>query len=200
MGLFPFSGPSAFCRSPGLFYLRPAFQSGREKSLTTVTDNNHLQSRDAEAVSSNFKTQRQHILDLLMAAEGGEVPLAEIMVCAAQYNVCIHQLRKRGYKIVNRTEKRNGVLYSWYRLESSPSEVTPHEPPPSPAPARSRKKSTPSEPAPPGTQANLPPQLSPSPSVPQTLSLFPDLPQTPAPATAPQHSVWRDPELGGVKN
>ena len=94
---------------------------------------NHLQSRDgtdlpSEAASSNFKTQRQHILDLLMAAEGAEVPLAEIMVCAAQYNRCIYNLRKDGYKIVNREETRNGVKHSWYRLESAPPEPTPRTP------------------------------------------------------------------------
>jgi hypothetical protein len=120
--------------------LRPAVRPrAREKSLTTMPNKNHLQSRDAEAASpaSNFKTQRQHILDLLMAAEGAEVPLAEIMVCAAQYNACIHELRKRGYKIVNRSETCNGVKHSWYRLESSPANLTPR----TPDPARSRKKS-----------------------------------------------------------
>jgi hypothetical protein len=153
-----------------------------------VNDNKHLQSRDGtdlrlEAASSNFKTQRQHILDLLMAAEGAEVPLADIMVCAAQYNACIYELRKRGYKIVNRAETRNGVKHSWYRLESSPSDLTPRSPEPSP----SRKKS-----------GRVEPPSTPLPSQPaQTLSLFPEMP---APATPPQRSVWRDPELDGVKN
>jgi hypothetical protein len=153
-----------------------------------VTDTKHLQSRDGtdlrlEAASSNFKTQRQHILDLLMAAEGAEVPLADIMVCAAQYNACIYELRKRGYKIVNRSETRNGVKHSWYRLESSPADLTPR----SPEPAPSRKKSARAEPA-----------STPLPSQPaQTLSLFPEMP---APTAPPQRSVWRDPELDGVKN
>jgi hypothetical protein len=135
--------------------------------------NQHLQSRGStdlprEAALSSFKTQPQLILDLLMAAEGAEVPLAEIMVCAAQYNFCIHKLRKSGYKIMNRTEKRNGVLHSWYRLESSPPQLTRDEPPPS--------------------QPTSPPQ---------TLSLFPEM-AVPAPAS--KRPVWRDPELGGVKN
>ena len=145
--------------------------------------NQHLQSREGgalppESETTNHKTQRQHILDLLMAAEGGEVPLAEIMVCAAQYNACIHELRKRGYKIVNRSETRNGVKHSWYRLESSPADLTPRTPEP-------RKKSVRAEPAP-----------SPAP-LPQTLSLFPE---APAPEPSPQRPVWRDPELGGVKH
>ena len=82
-----------------------------------MPNHQHLPSREGGALppgfeTTNHKTQRQHILDLLMAAEGGEVALAEIMVCAAQYNACIHELRKRGYKIVNRAETRNGVRWS----------------------------------------------------------------------------------------
>jgi hypothetical protein len=142
----------------------------------------HLQSRDGEAASSNFKSQPQHILDLLMAAEGAEVPLADIMVCAAQYNYCIHALRKRGYKIINRWEMRDGVKHSWYRLESSPADLTPRTPESAP----SRKKSGRAE----------PPSTSPQQSQPaQTLSLFPEMP-----AQAPQQSAWRDPELNGLKN
>lgn len=142
---------------------------------------NHLQARDTEAASSNFKTQRQHILDLLMAAEGAEVSLADIMVCAAQYNRCIYDLRKGGYKIVNRSETRDGVKDSWYRLESAPADLTPR------SPARSRKKS-----------ARAEPPSTPLPSKPaQTLSLFPEMS---APAASAQRPVWRDPELGGVKN
>jgi hypothetical protein len=162
---------------------------GGKRAPTNMPDQNHLQSRDAtdlpqEAASSNFKSQRQHILDLLMAAEGADVPLADIMACAAQYNRCIHDLRKGGYKIVNRSETRNGVKHSWYRIESSPADLTPR----SPEPAPSRKKSSRVE----------PPSTSLPPSQPaQTLSLFPEMP---APATPPQRSVWRDPELDGVKN
>jgi len=149
-----------------------------------MPSHNHLQSRGSEELPPNFKTQRQHILDLLMAAEGGEVPLAEIMVCAAQYNACIHELRKRGYKIVNRAETRNGVRHSWYRLESAPADLTPRTPTPEPAP--SRKKSGRVE----------PPNTSLPPSEPaQTLSLFPEMS-----ATSPQCPVWRDPELDGLKN
>jgi hypothetical protein len=170
--------------------LRPAVRPrAREKSLITMPNPHHLQSRDGEAASasSNFKTQRQHILDLLMAAEGAEVPLADIMVCAAQYNACIHELRKRGYKIVNRSETCNGVKHSWYRLESSPANLTPR----TPDPARSRKKSARAS-GQPTPERNLQPQ----PSLPaQTLSLFPE---TPAPA--PERPVWRDPELDGLKN
>jgi hypothetical protein len=161
----------------------------------------HLQSRGGDDVPPNFRTQRQHILDLLMAAEGGEVPLAEIMVCAAQYNFCIHKLRKSGYKIANRTETRNGVRHSWYRLASSPEEVKTSPPSASPSsikPAPSRKRSArTAEPAPPPIPSR---SSASSASLPQTLSLFPDLQQMDAPTVLPQRPVWRDPELGGVKH
>ncbi len=139
---------------------------------------NHLQSRGGDDLPPNFSSQKQQILDLLMAAGGREVPLAEIMICAAQYNACIHELRKRGYKILNRTETRNGVRHSWYRLESSPPEL---------APPSARKKSARPEsvPAPP----SRPPQPSPSP---QALSLFPEMDG--------RRPVWRDPEMNAVKH
>jgi hypothetical protein len=153
----------------------------------------HLQSRSGSRElpgvhPANHKTQKQHILDLLLAACGGEVPLAEIMLCAAQYNHQIYKLRQHGYKILNRTETRNGVLHSWYRLESAPPEL---------APEPSRKKSARVDPP------NTPPapsqsQPKPSPSTPsQTLSLFPEMA---APVQQPQRAVWRDPEMNAVKH
>ena len=148
---------------------------------------NHLQTRGGDDLPPgvnppNHKSQTQHILDLLIATAGGEVPLAEIMLCAAQYNFCIHQLRKRGYKILNRTETRNGVRHSWYRLESSPPEL---------APPSARKKSArvQSVPVP-------PPSRQPQP-LPQALSLFPEMA---APEVSPRRPVWRDPEMNAVKH
>jgi hypothetical protein len=155
-----------------------------------MPNHQHLQSRGGtdlprEAASSTFKTQQQHILDLLMAAEGADVPLSDIMVCAAQYNVCIHQLRKRGYKIVNRSETRNGVKHSWYRLESSPVEPMPG----------TRQKAAAVKPAAPSPLETTHEPQSSDPA--QTLSLFPEMP---APAASPQRPVWRDPELDGVRH
>jgi hypothetical protein len=157
---------------------------GRGKSLTIMPNHQHLQSRGGEELPPNFKTQRQHILDLLMAAESGEVPLAEIMVCAAQYNRCIYDLRRRGYNIVNREETRNGVRHSWYRLESSPADLAPRTPEPAPSRKKSARAEPSSTPAPPSQPA-------------QTLSLFPEMS---TPAAPPQRPMWRDPELDGVKN
>jgi len=86
-------------------------------------------------------------------------------------------MKLNSYKIVNRTETRNGVKHSWYRLESSPTEPMP-----------GRKKA----PRPDRTPAPTPSSSSPA----QTLSLFPEMP----PAASQQRAVWRDPELDGVKN
>ncbi len=145
---------------------------------------NHLQSRGGDALPPGFSSQKQHILDLLMAAGGGEVPLAEIMICAAQYNACIHELRKRGYKILNRTETCNGVRHSWYRLESSPENL---------APESTRKRSARAE------RVTVAPPLQPlkaAPS-PQALSLFPEMPSA---EVSPRRPVWHDPEMNAVKH
>jgi hypothetical protein len=66
------------------------------------------------------RTQCGRILGRLIAAHGAEVPLCEISSLAAQYNARIWSLRKIGFKIVNRTEERDGVRRSWFRLISGP--------------------------------------------------------------------------------
>jgi hypothetical protein len=154
---------------------------------------NHLQSRSSSDVPPNFKSQRQHILDLLLAAGGGgggggEVPLADIMLCAAQYNYCIYKLRQQGYKILNRQQTRDGVVHSWYRLESAPREI---------APESSRKKSARSKSADTPAPSQSRPQPPPSPL--QTLSLFPEM-AAPAQQPKPERRVWRDPEMNAVKH
>jgi hypothetical protein len=63
-------------------------------------------------------TQRQTILQLLIAARGEWVSLPTIAECAAQYNARIHELRGLGFRIANRTKLENGVTHSWYRLKS----------------------------------------------------------------------------------
>jgi hypothetical protein len=162
------------------------FPTHEEKSLNMP---NHLQSRGGDDLPPsvnppNRKSQTQQILDLLIAAGSGEVPLAEIMICAAQYNFCIHELRKRGYKILNRTETRHGVRWSWYRLESSPENL---------APQSSCKKSACAQ-----SLAAPPPSRQPQPSSSQqTLSLFPEMA---VPVQQQQRPVWRDPEMNAVKH
>jgi hypothetical protein len=68
-------------------------------------------------------TQRARILRLLIEARGREVPLYEILPLAAQYNARIWSLRKMGFKIENRTEERDGVRHSWFRLVSGPPQA-----------------------------------------------------------------------------
>jgi len=73
------------------------------------------------------KVQRSRILQLLIEARGHEVPLPEIAACAAQYNARIFELRRLGFVILNRTEKRDRIRQSWFRLVSGPpaAESTP---------------------------------------------------------------------------
>jgi hypothetical protein len=61
----------------------------------------------------------------LIEARGREVPLPEIAACACQYGARIFSLRKRGFVILNRTEERDGVRHSFFRLVSSPAQAEP---------------------------------------------------------------------------
>jgi len=70
-------------------------------------------------------SQRARILRLLIEARGREVPLPEIAACACQYGARIFSLRKRGFVILNRTEERDGVRHSFFRLVSSPAQAEP---------------------------------------------------------------------------
>ena len=70
--------------------------------------------------------QQTKILELLVAARGGWVPLPDVMRCAAQYNARIYELRHQGYCIRNRTRIVIRIRHSWYRLEN----ITPMSPPP----------------------------------------------------------------------
>jgi hypothetical protein len=66
---------------------------------------------------STKQTQRAAILNLLISARGGWVPLPKITDCAAQYNARIFELRNLGFQIKNRTEVVEGARHSWFRLE-----------------------------------------------------------------------------------
>ncbi len=71
----------------------------------------------------NRTTQRNRILYLLESRAGQWVPLYEITALAAQYNTRIKELRDAGHRIQNRTERRNGMVCSWFRLV--PAKVQP---------------------------------------------------------------------------
>ena len=71
--------------------------------------------------SGSRLTQRSKMLALLLAAQGGEVPLPQIRLVASQYNARIHELRCLGFRIPPpRVEVVNGQRHTWYRLDSGP--------------------------------------------------------------------------------
>lgn len=82
----------------------------------------------------NRKTQRDRILRLLSDAQGGWVPLPDILALGiAQYNARIFELRRLGgFNIENRTETdtETGERHSWFRLVFSPCATGKPEPNP----------------------------------------------------------------------
>jgi hypothetical protein len=62
-------------------------------------------------------TQRQAILNALLAAHGGEVPSYELAAIALQYGARVRELRDLGFPITNRTERRNGQVRGYFKLE-----------------------------------------------------------------------------------
>jgi hypothetical protein len=86
----------------------------------------HLTAASSQAMNVSSKaTQRTRILALLTSANGDWVPLPKITACAEQYNARAYELRRLGFKIVNRTRDVDGVRHSWFRLESKSTEVRP---------------------------------------------------------------------------
>jgi hypothetical protein len=68
-------------------------------------------------------SQRERILELLLAARGNWVSLPQVQACAAQYNARVFELRRLGYRITNRIREVQGQRHSWFRLESLPISV-----------------------------------------------------------------------------
>jgi hypothetical protein len=69
------------------------------------------------------RNQRDVILDVLQRARGQEVPLPAILsLRISQFGARIKELRAEGHIIRNRIEHRDGQVFSWYRLESSPDD------------------------------------------------------------------------------
>jgi hypothetical protein len=73
-------------------------------------------------------TQRGRILRVLLEARGGWVPSPEIAACAQQYGTRVYELRRLNFQIENRTEERNGIRCSWFRLVPGPVQVEPATP------------------------------------------------------------------------
>ena len=69
------------------------------------------------------KTQRDQLRSLLSASLGQWVPLPTILALGiAQFGARILELRRSGYTIRNKTEHKNGQVFSWYRLVSEPTQ------------------------------------------------------------------------------
>jgi hypothetical protein len=66
------------------------------------------------------RSQRQRILDLLIAARGREVPAPELAKLSLQYSSRVLELRRLGHCIVNRVEIANGVKRGFFRLVIKP--------------------------------------------------------------------------------
>ena len=64
----------------------------------------------------SVQTQRGRILAVLTQARGEWVPGPEIFRLAAQYSARVHELRKLGFKIENKTAMIDGQRHSWFRL------------------------------------------------------------------------------------
>jgi len=65
------------------------------------------------------KSQRQRVFDLLSSRQWVSLPqILDLRV--SQYSARIHELRKMGCEIENRTEWKDGELCSWFRLKSAP--------------------------------------------------------------------------------
>jgi hypothetical protein len=62
------------------------------------------------------KSQRQQILDLLISADGAEVPASELARISLQYGARISELREAGFVIINRIDASNGVKHGFFRL------------------------------------------------------------------------------------
>lgn len=84
---------------------------------------------------NRFSAQSERILGILKAAAGSWVPLPEIQACAAQYNARVFELRRRGFRIENRTALVGESRHSWFRLlpgdtrfNPSPKAAPPEQP------------------------------------------------------------------------
>ena len=73
--------------------------------------------------------QRQKLLQLLRENCGEWVGLPKILdLRISQYSARVHELRKLGYRIENKTQHHNGQVWSWFRL-IEPGQAQLFEPP-----------------------------------------------------------------------
>jgi hypothetical protein len=82
----------------------------------------HVITTNLATQDNSSKTQRSRILRLFIEARGEWVPLPDILTLGiAQYGARILELRRTGFSIENRTERRDGTRHSWFRLIASPN-------------------------------------------------------------------------------
>jgi hypothetical protein len=85
----------------------------RKSTLSTIVS----QSR-----KHRLSRQNEDLLALLRAYGHSWVPLPEIIrLGIARYGARVLELRRMGFKIENRTEFKDGVCRSWYRLVEGPA-------------------------------------------------------------------------------
>jgi hypothetical protein len=77
--------------------------------------------------ADNHKTQRGRLLKLLLDPRGDWVSLSDILALnIAQYSARIHELRRLGFTIENKTETVDGKRHSWFRLiRNEPQQALP---------------------------------------------------------------------------
>lgn len=61
------------------------------------------------------KTQRQQILDVLLATED-EVPSVALSRISLQYGARVKELRELGFHVTNRIERRSGQVHGFFQL------------------------------------------------------------------------------------
>jgi len=77
---------------------------------------------DFDRQESSSNTQRAAILVLLRSAVGGWISLGRILeLRISQYGARIHELRKLGHRIENKSEWQDGKRHSWFRLSKAQS-------------------------------------------------------------------------------
>jgi len=87
---------------------------------------------------SERTTQRARVLGCLLAAHGQEVPSVELSHISLQYGARVLELRRMGIRITSRTERRDGCVHGFFRLElgTDGAKSMPTESPSPPQPAQ----------------------------------------------------------------
>ena len=66
-------------------------------------------------------SQTERIKELFTSHPNEWIPLYDIFIIAKQYNARIHELRREGMIIYNKTKEINGSKHSWYMYVVEPN-------------------------------------------------------------------------------